>query len=156
MVVAGSLPSGRKAGSNGAVRFSGITSAQAASFLPVIGSESPSSHRKRFAVQLRTTQCARATKIGGTLKVGRLGLGAFDLGRRLSSWRFAERIHRNRRVLDVDDLEMLRLRWRAQVHAVTGAGLDQRNGDRRAPADVAAVEVHLVDADDGHDVFEAG
>jgi hypothetical protein len=41
--------------------------------------------RKRLAVQLRTRQCARATKIGGTLRVGRLGLGAFDLGLRLSS-----------------------------------------------------------------------
>src|ERR1700747_3671483 len=85
-----------------------------------------------------------------------VGLGAFDLGRRLSSWRFAERIHRNRRVLDLDDLEMFRLRWRAQVHAVAGARLHQRIGERRAPADVAAVEVHLVDADDRDDVFEAG
>src|ERR1700687_5457749 len=89
-------------------------------------------------------------------RVGRLGLGAFDLGRRLSSWRFAERINRNRRILDVDDLEMFRLRWRAQVHAVAGARLDQRNGERGAPADVAAAEVHLVDADDRDDVFEAG
>src|SRR6202795_4671341 len=51
---------------------------------------------------------------------------------------------------------MLRLRWRAQVHAVARARLDQRIGERRAPADVAAVEVHLVDADDRDDVFEAG
>src|SRR5437660_11882453 len=78
------------------------------------------------------------------------------LFRRLSSWRFAERIHRNRRVLDVDDLEMLRLRWRAQVHAVAGARLHQRISERRAPTDVATVEVHLVDADDRDDVFEAG
>src|SRR6267154_5127062 len=96
-----------------------------------------------FAVQLRTTQCAKTTKIGGTLRVGRLGLGAFDLGRRLSSQRFAERIHRNRRVLDFDDLETLRLRWRAQLHAVAGARLHQRIAERRAPADVAAVEVDL-------------
>src|SRR5207245_7102380 len=86
----------------------------------------------------------------------RLGLGAFDLGRRLSSWRFAERIHRNRRVLDIDDLEMFRLRWRVQVHAVAGARLHQRIGERRAPADVTGVEVHLVDADNRDDVFEAG
>src|ERR1700680_4671828 len=51
---------------------------------------------------------------------------------------------------------MLRVRWRAQVHAVARARLDQRIGERRAPADVAAVEVHLVDADDRDDVFEAG
>jgi hypothetical protein len=30
-------------------------------------------------------ECAKTTKIGGTLRVGRLGLGAFDLGLRLSS-----------------------------------------------------------------------
>src|ERR1051326_1365396 len=61
-------------------------------------------------------------------------LSAFSLGRRLSSWRFAEKIHRNRRVLDADDLETLRLRWRAQVHAVAGAGLHERISQRRAPA----------------------
>src|SRR2546430_7531543 len=42
----------------------------------------------------------------------------------------SERIHRNRRVLDLNDLEMLRLRWRAQVHTVAGARLHQRIGDR--------------------------
>src|SRR5262249_30168144 len=78
------------------------------------------------------------------------------LFRRLSSWRFAERIHRNRRVLDVDDFEILGLRRRAQDYAVAGAGLHQRIGERRAPADVTAVEVHLIDADDRDDVFEAG
>src|SRR5438270_10244180 len=83
-------------------------------------------------------------------------LGDFGLGRRLSSWRFAERIHRNRRVLDEDDLEMLCLPWCAQVYAVTGAGLHERIRERRAPADVAAIEVHLVDADDRDDVFKAG
>src|SRR5258707_12005670 len=51
---------------------------------------------------------------------------------------------------------MLRLRWRAQIHAVAGARLHQRIGERRAPADIAAVEVHLVDAYDRDDVFEAG
>jgi len=90
------------------------------------------------------------------LRVWRFGLGALDLGGRLSSQRFAERIHRNRRVLDLDDLEVLRLRWRNQVHAVAGARLHQRIRERRAPADVAAVEVHLVDAYDRDDVFEAG
>src|ERR1700741_792300 len=51
---------------------------------------------------------------------------------------------------------MLRLRWRAQFHAVAGARLHQRISERRAPADVTAVEVHLVDADDRDDVFHAG
>src|SRR3979490_412436 len=51
---------------------------------------------------------------------------------------------------------MLRLRWCAQLHAVAGARLHQRISERRAPTDVAAVEVHLVDADDRDDGFEAG
>ena len=82
------------------------------------------------------------------LKVGRLGLGTFDTVCRLSSWRYAETIHRNRRVCDIDDLKTLGLRWRAQVHVVAWARLHQRISERRAPADVAAVEVHLVNADD--------
>src|SRR5215469_18574667 len=110
---------------------------------------------KRVAVQAPDDTMYKNQRFGGTLRVGRLGLGVFDRGRRLSSWRFTERIHRDRRVLDVDDLEMLRLRWRAQVHAVAWPRLHQRIGERRAPADVAAVEVHLVDADDGDDMLEA-
>src|SRR5438445_9981353 len=86
----------------------------------------------------------------------RLCQGDYDLWILQTYKRYAERIHRNWLVLDVDDLEMLRLRWRAQVHAVAGARLHQRIGERRAPADVAAVEVHLVDADNRDDVFEAG
>src|SRR5205823_1733778 len=62
----------------------------------------------------------------------------------------------NKKCTRLADLEMLRLRWRAQLHAVAGARLHQRISERRAPADVAAVEVHLVDADDRDDVFEAG
>src|SRR5215475_1502382 len=81
------------------------------------------------------------------LKGGWLVLVAFGPGRRLSSWRFAERVHRNRRVFDINDLKMLRLRWRAQVHVVAWARLHQRIRERRAPADVATVEVHLVNAD---------
>jgi len=89
-----------------------------------------------------------------TVRLAALNLRAGHL--RLSSEWFAERIHRNRRVLDVDDLGMLRLRWRAQVHTLAGARLHQRIGKRRAPADVAAIEVHLVNADDRDDVFKAG
>jgi hypothetical protein len=89
-------------------------------------------------------------------KINVLEFVSLDGVSRLSSWRFAERIHRNRRVLDEDDLEMFCLRWCAQVYAVTGAGLHERMSERRAPADVAAIEVHLVDADDRDDVFEAG
>jgi hypothetical protein len=118
--------------------------------------ESSSSYCKRFAVQLRTAPCAKTKKIGGTLGVGRPGLGAFNFGRRLSSQRFAERIHRNWCVRDLDDLEMLRLPRRVQIHAVATARLHQRTGERRAPADVAAVEVQLVDAYDRDDVFDAG
>src|SRR5882757_4537936 len=51
---------------------------------------------------------------------------------------------------------MLRLRRCAQLHAVAGARFHERISKRRAPADVAAFEVHLVDAYDRDDVFEAG
>ena len=51
---------------------------------------------------------------------------------------------------------MFRLRWRVQVHEVAGARLHERDGERRAPADVAAVEVHLVGADDRDDLLNAG
>src|SRR5215469_9339619 len=105
--------------------------------------------------RLWTTQFTK-TKDQWNRKSCAVDLGAFARGRRLGSQRFAERIHRNRRVLDLDDLKMLRLRWRAQVHTVAGARLHQRIGERRAPADVAAVEVHLVDANDRDDVFKAG
>ena len=64
-----------------------------------------------------------------TVRLAALNLRAGHL--RLSSEWFAERIHRNRRVLDVDDLEMLRLRWRAQVHTLAGARLHQRIGKRQ-------------------------
>jgi len=56
----------------------------------------------------------------------------------------------------LDDLEMLRLRWRAQLTRSPGLAFIKRISERRAPADVTAVEVHLVDADDRDDVFEAG
>lgn len=34
-----------------------------------------------FLVQFRTTQCAKTTKLGGTLRVRRLSLRSSDLGR---------------------------------------------------------------------------
>src|SRR5579862_10068932 len=60
---------------------------------------------------IRTERASRGKAIPQDLdwRVGRLDLRAHDLGRRLSTWRFAKRIHRNRRILDVDDLEMFRL-----------------------------------------------
>src|SRR3954462_2836409 len=99
----------------------------------------------------------RMPRVGGVVVgLGVVVRGSWGLGRRLSSWRFAERIHRNRRILDTDDLEMLCLGWCAQGHGVAGAGLHERIRERRAPADIAAIEVHLVNADDRDDVFEAG
>src|SRR6476620_3844429 len=64
-----------------------------------------------------------------SLERRRLGL-AFGFRRCLRSWGFAERIHRNRRVLDEGDLEMLCLRWCAQGHAVADAGLHKRIRER--------------------------
>ena len=42
-----------------------------------------------------------------------LDLAGFNLGLRLSPWRFAKRIHRNWRVHHIDDIENLCLGWRA-------------------------------------------
>src|ERR1700683_4977561 len=78
-----------------------------------------------------------------------------QLGRCFGAWRFAERFHRNRCVLDVEDLEVFGLRWGAQDDAVARARLHERARQRRPPADVAPVQVHLVDADNAEDVFVA-
>ena len=51
---------------------------------------------------------------------------------------------------------MLCLRWRAQVHVVACARLHQCVAKRRPPADVPAVEVHLVNADDRYDMLTDG
>ena len=76
-------------------------------------------------------------------------------GRRFGARRFAERIHRNRRVLDVEDLEVFGLRRRVQDDAIARARLHQRARQRRHPADVAAVHVDFVDANDADDVLVA-
>lgn len=88
--------------------------------------------------------------------VGRLGLGSFVLRLRLRSEGFAEGIHGNRRVFDFDDLKVLRLSRRTQIHPVAGGRLHERIGDGRAPTDVPAVKIHLIDAHNRDDVFDAG
>src|SRR5690348_4309084 len=85
----------------------------------------------------------------------RFGLTTLALALRLSSWRLAESIHRNRRVLNADDFEMLRLRGRVKLHAVASSGLHERISERRPPTDVAAIQVHFVGADNRYDMFEA-
>lgn len=72
------------------------------------------------------------------------------------AWRLAERVHRNRHVFHVDDLEFLGLRRRTHHHAVARRRLHQRAPQRRHPADIAAGQVDFVDADDPDDVLLAG
>lgn len=83
-------------------------------------------------------------------------LRAVWLWLRLGAERFAEGIDRNGCVLNVDDFEVLGFSWSVQCHTVTGARLHQRIGDGRAPTDVAAVEVYLVNAYDRDDLLVAG
>src|SRR5262245_13271273 len=84
---------------------------------------------------------------------GRTTLCTDSGARRFRPWRLAERIHRNRRVFDVEDLEMLGLVGRAEHDAIARARLHQRARERRHPTDVAAVDVDLVDADDADQLF---
>ena len=83
------------------------------------------------------------------------GVGGTIL-RRFGARGFVERLHRNRCVLDVYDLEVFGLFWRAQDDAVADARFHQRVGERRSPADAAAIKIHFVGADDVDDVFVAG
>ena len=68
---------------------------------------------------------------------------------------FAERLHGNALVTHFQDLQFLRATRRVKIHAVTGAGLHQRAPQRRDPADVVAVEIDLVGADDAHHPLRA-
>src|SRR4051794_38769593 len=72
------------------------------------------------------------------------------------SGRLAERVHWNLVVLDIYDLELLGLLRCAQDDEVAQNRFHQRASERRHPADVAAVQVDLVDADDADDVVLAG
>ena len=51
---------------------------------------------------------------------------------------------------------MLRAAWRAKDHAVAWPGLRQRARQRRHPADVVAIQIDLVEADDAHHPLGSG
>ena len=70
--------------------------------------------------------------------------------------RFPEGFHGNPLVTDLEDLQMLRTAGRAKDYLVPWAGLHQRSRQRRSPADMAPIDVHLVDADDAHDALGSG
>src|SRR5205809_1095935 len=76
--------------------------------------------------------------------------------RRLGARRLAEGVHGNREVLHVQDLERFGLRGGAQQDAIARPRFHQRARERRHPADIAPVQIDLVDADDADDVLAAG
>ena len=84
--------------------------------------------------------------------------GVVDLGCRLSSQQFAERIHRNRCVLDLDDVEITpSLLGRAGSAGRRGSSSSAHwRGNERQQSAQPRSEVHRIDAYDRDDVFEAG
>src|SRR5437870_12462194 len=68
--------------------------------------------------------------------------------RGLGPGRFGEWRDVNRLVSDGQDLQGLRAARRVEDHGVPGAGLHQCARQRRDPADMVAIEIDLVDADD--------
>jgi len=75
----------------------------------------------------------------GDARVRRLGLGAFDLGPSSELLAVRGKDHRNRRVLDLMISRLLRLAGARSSTRSPGLAL-KRISERRAPADVAAVE----------------
>ena len=86
--------------------------------------------------------------------VGRI-FGLRLLGRGLGSGWFAERLHGNALVTHFEDLQLLRRRAR-EPDAVAWARLHQGARQRRHPADVVAIQIDFVGADDADHLFRAG
>ena len=55
-----------------------------------------------------------------------------------------------RSITHLEDLQLLRTARRVKDHAIACSGLHQRAGQWRHPADVVAIQIDLVDADDAH------
>src|SRR5471032_3446509 len=74
-----------------------------------------------------------------------------SLRRGLGPWWFAERLHGDALIAHLEDLQLLRRARRVKDHAVAWSGLHQRARQWRHPADMVAVQIDLVDADDADD-----
>src|SRR5215475_14377169 len=77
-------------------------------------------------------------------------------GRGLGARWFAERLDGDALVIDLENLELLGAPRRVQDHTISWPGLRQRARQRRHPADMAAIKIDLVEADDAHDPLGAG
>src|SRR6188474_2275752 len=74
----------------------------------------------------------------------------------LSAGWFCERVDRNAFVTHLEDLEPLRTTGGVQHHAIAGSGFHQRSRQRRSPADVVAIQIDFVDANDADHSLRAG
>src|SRR5688572_14304478 len=74
----------------------------------------------------------------------------------LSPWRRRERLDRYLLVANLEDFQFLGSTRRPKDHCVALAGLHQRVGERRHPADIAAIQVQFVRADNTNFAFGAG
>jgi hypothetical protein len=63
---------------------------------------------------------------------------------------FAEYLHGDALITHLENLQVLGTGWRAKYHSVAGSRLQQRAGQRRQPADVVTIQIHLVGADEAH------
>src|SRR4029077_16143500 len=61
---------------------------------------------------------------------------------------FAERLHGDALISHFEDFQCLRTARRVQYHAVARPRFHQRARQWRHPADIAAIQIDLVDADD--------
>src|SRR6185369_15826099 len=78
---------------------------------------------------------------------GLAGDGTAGLGRRLGPGWFAERLHEDALVTNLENLQLLGAGRRAKNDEIAGLGLHQSACERRHPADVVSIEVDLVEAD---------
>jgi len=74
-------------------------------------------------------------------------------GRGLGPRWFAERLHRDAFVTHLENLQWLGAPGRVKNDLIARPGLHQRAREGRDPADVVAIEIDLVEADDAHDAL---
>src|SRR5947208_212400 len=75
------------------------------------------------------------------------------LQRRFGPWRFRKGRYGDALIAHLENLQVLGAARRVQHDAIAGSRLHQRGGQRRQPADVIAIQIDLVAADDAHGSF---
>ena len=107
-------------------------------------------HVLPLPVEIRTADLSRPS--ASTRRPGGLAAGARTKPRRgLGPRWFAEGLHGDALITHLEDLQVLRRTRRVKDHAFAWSGLHQRARQWRHPADVVAVQIDLVEADNAHD-----